>query len=123
MIYKTIVHLHSTLATLILLFLLIRLSCKLINPNLLNKIWIKVPAHLFDGLVILLGVTLLHLNNWNFHAWLVLKLVAIVVYILATFYALKKANKVVEVILFGLLAVGSILLIMGLAYSKSIFFL
>jgi uncharacterized membrane protein SirB2 len=123
MIYTIVHHLHSTLATLILLLLLFRLFLKLRKSNLLNKPWVKIPAHLFDTVIILLGLTLLHFNNWVFHGWLVLKLIAIIIYILSTFYAMKKATNSIQVLLFGILSTASILFIFALAHSKSIFFL
>lgn len=123
MLYTSLVHLHSSIATVLLLFVIFRLITKLVKPQILNKKWVKVTSGIFDFSVIALGIVLWYFNHWALHGWLMLKLVAIIIYVLSTFYALKKVTHHRQVLLFGCLSIASLVMIMALAYSKSIFFL
>lgn len=108
---------------LLLLFIFLRLLCKIFKPSLLNKTGFKVLAHGFDAGVIALGLTLWHFNHWTFYDWLLLKFVIIAVYIFSTFVTFKKAANVFSVMLFGLLSVSSLVFIIALAHRKTLMFL
>ena len=113
-----------TLAAISVLLFAYRFLLLFINPDKLNKKWLKISPHVVDTLLLSVGVALaikLHFNPME-QMWLAEKLLAMVAYIFTAYYTLKLArNKAMRVLGF-LGAIGWVMLIVRLAMTREALF-
>jgi uncharacterized membrane protein SirB2 len=111
--YLAIKHVHMSLVTISISLFVIRLLWRWCAPARLAQRWVKVVPHLIDTLLLASGVTLMVMSGqwpWVSH-WLAAKLLALLVYIVAGYMALKGKSPVLRLSCAGLalLAVAYIL--------------
>lgn len=91
------------------------------DPVLLGRKWVRILPHAVDTVFLLSGVALvltLHLNPLD-HGWLLTKLVALVVYVLAGTVALRRGPTLAIRATAFVLALLTFVYIIGVALAKS----
>lgn len=93
--YLLVKHLHTTTATLSLLFFVVRALWSVREAPILQRRWVKVLPHVNDTLLFTLGILLMvMLSMWpHQHLWLAAKLAALLVYIGLGTVAIKRGRR------------------------------
>lgn len=92
--YTAIKHIHLLAIVLSITLLTFRFVLTLKNSDLLQKKWLKITPHVVDTILLVSAATLCVIIAQYplVHAWLTEKLIAVVVYIVLGFVALKLAK-------------------------------
>ncbi len=81
---------HVTCAVISASFFVVRALWMLQGSSRLQLLWVRIAPHVIDTLLLLSGVYLASL--WDWATWILVKLVAVVIYIVLGFVALHGSN-------------------------------
>ncbi len=123
---NAMLQLHFTVIGLSVLFLIIRYLMLMSNSPRANSKGLKIPAHIFNLLIILSGLGLIHLTGYRpFSAgggWLTEKLLFVVGYLVFDYLTLQRFNsKLMKSIMF-ILAIACLVIAAKLAVFKVVLF-
>lgn len=123
MSYLLVKHVHITLAVISISFFCVRFFWAINNASQLNHKWVKILPHFVDTFLLGCGLYLLFtLKAWpSEHAWLAVKLVALIVYILLGTFAIKRGKTKEVKVLTGALAILVYLYMLNVAISHNPF--
>jgi uncharacterized membrane protein SirB2 len=99
--YLLLKHLHLTFVGLALIAFVARGIWMFMNSAMLDKKWVKILPHIINTLMLLSGIGLavfLHLSPGN-QPWLLVKIIALVIYIIIGVAAFKVPNALARKIL------------------------
>lgn len=87
-------HLHMTAVVLTIILFLLRYFWLLRGSGMLQKKWVKIVPHVNDTLLLASAVAMCFMIPLNplEHPWLWQKIVLVILYIVAGFYVLKRAQ-------------------------------
>lgn len=121
--YLLIKHVHITLAIISISFFCVRFFWAINDAAQLNRKWVKILPHFVDTLLLACGLYLLFtLGVWpSENAWLAVKLVALVIYILLGTFAIKRGRTKQTKIVTGTLAILVYLYMVNVAISHNPF--
>ncbi len=120
--YLGLKHLHMTLAIISILGFVLRGIWLFSNSQLLAKKPVKILPHIIDTFLLASGITLMVMSSQYpaIFNWVTLKFVFIVAYIAFGIFTFKAQAKNKQA-LFFLLAIGSVMAVLHLAFSKPLF--
>lgn len=123
--YLAFKHIHSTLALISIIGFIARFALCFINPESLQKKWLKIAPHIIDTFLLLSAFILMFLmQQYPFvNHWLTAKVIALLAYIILGMMTLKYAKNHTQRAVFGSLAIGSFAYIMATAITKNPAFL
>jgi uncharacterized membrane protein SirB2 len=99
--YLLLKHLHLTFVGLALIAFVARGIWMFMNSAMLDKKWVKILPHIINTLMLLSGIGLavfLHLSPGN-QPWLLVKIIALVIYIIIGVAAFKVPNALARKVL------------------------
>jgi uncharacterized membrane protein SirB2 len=115
--YLMVKHSHMTLAILSLLFFIVRAGWSISGSALLTRPFVRIAPHVIDTLLLVCGLYLLAFIGMQ--AFIVAKLIGLVLYIGLGTMAIKRARTCRQKALFAVLAVLTFVYIMGAAIAHS----
>ena len=92
--YMMAKHLHMTAVGISILLFVIRFLYGQMNPDFLQKKWVKIAPHIIDTVLLLSAIWLcIILSQYPFvNGWLTFKVIGVIGYIFLGLIALKKAK-------------------------------
>lgn len=123
--YLAFKHIHSTLALISIIGFIARFALCFINPEALQRKWVKVLPHIIDTFLLLSAFVLMFLlHQYPFvHHWLTAKVLALFAYIGFGVMTLKVAKNNSQRLFFGITAIACFAFIMATAITKNPAFL
>lgn len=120
--YLPLKHLHLTCISLSLILFVTRFYWRKQNPSMLQKKWVKILPHTIDTILLAsaIGMAIVASINPLEQAWLAAKILALLAYILAGTFALKRANSPQAQNLSFVLALTCFAYILMVAFSKQV---
>lgn len=120
--YLPLKHLHLTCISLSLILFVTRFYWRKQNPRMLQKKWVKILPHTIDTILLAsaIGMAIIASINPLEQIWLAAKILALLAYILAGTFALKRANSPQAQNLSFLLALTCFAYILMVAFSKQV---
>lgn len=120
--YLPLKHLHLTCISLSLILFVTRFYWRKQNPSMLQKKWVKILPHTIDTILLAsaIGMAIIASINPLEQAWLAAKILALLAYILAGTFALKRANSPQAQNLSFVLALTCFAYILMVAFSKQV---
>ncbi|MCC2597677.1 SirB2 family protein [Pusillimonas sp. MFBS29] len=115
--YLAIKHLHVTAATLSILFFVIRAYWSVTESAILQHRLVKTLPHVIDTVLLLAGVTLAAMMGAN-QPWILVKIVALIVYIGVGSIAIKYGKTPKTRAIAALVAILIFAYIVGVALTK-----
>ncbi len=115
--YLMVKHFHMTFAILSLLFFIVRACWAVSGSAMLSRPFVRIAPHVIDTLLLVCGLYLL--SAIGMQAFIVAKLIALVLYILLGTMAIKRARTQGQKALFAILAVLVFIYILGAAFKHS----
>lgn len=115
--YLMFKHAHMTLAVLSLLFFILRAGWSISGSALLARPLVRIAPHVIDTLLLVCGLYLLSFIGMQ--AFIVAKLIGLVLYIALGTMAIKRARTSGQKTIFATLAVLTFIYIMGAAIKHS----
>lgn len=112
---------HMSTALISISFFVIRGYWVFKHSDMMNKKWVKIVPHVNDTvLLITAGILAYTLQQYPFvDSWLTAKFIALLVYIVLGTFALKRAKKMKNKILFFILALLVFSYIVGVALNRT----
>ncbi|NYT63955.1 SirB2 family protein [Alcaligenaceae bacterium] len=118
--YLAIKHLHTTAATLSILFFIIRAYWSVTGSGLLQRRVVKITPHIVDTVLLVCGVTLsVMLGAAGMQPWVLTKMVLLVVYIGVGTIAIKRGKTAKTRGVAAIIAIAIFFYIVGIALNKS----
>ncbi len=118
--YLAIKHLHTTAATLSILFFVIRAFWSVNGSALLQRRVVKIVPHIVDTVLLACGITLsIMLGAAGMQPWVLTKIVLVVVYIGVGTIAIKRGKTAKTRGIAALIAIAIFAYIVGVALNKS----
>lgn len=119
--YESLKLIHMWSAALSISGFVLRSYWMMSRPQRLQRRWVKILPHVIDSIFLLSGVALFYLLNLLLmqNAWLQIKLVALVGYVVLGTLALKRGRTMRVRITASVLAVLTFGYIVGIALAKS----
>jgi uncharacterized membrane protein SirB2 len=120
--YFPLKHLHLTCITLSIVFFVTRFYWRKQNSGMLQKKWIKILPHTIDTVLLgsAIGMAIIaSINPFEQH-WLAAKILALLAYILAGSFAIKRAQSAHAQNLSFVLALACFAYILMVAISKQV---
>lgn len=120
--YLPLKHLHLTCISLSLILFVTRFYWRKQNPGMLQKKWVKILPHTIDTILLAsaIGMAIIASINPLEQTWLVAKILALLAYILAGTFAIKRANSPQAQNLSFVLALTCFAYILMVAFSKQV---
>ena len=120
--YLPLKHLHLTCISLSLILFVTRFYWRKQNPSMLQKKWVKILPHTIDTILLAsaIGMAIIASINPLEQTWLAAKILALLAYILAGTFALKRANSPQAQNLSFVLALTCFAYILMVAFSKQV---
>jgi uncharacterized membrane protein SirB2 len=120
--YFPLKHLHLTCITLSIVFFVIRFYWRKQNSSMLQKKWVKILPHTIDTVLLgsAIGMAIIaSINPFEQH-WLAAKILALLAYIVAGTFAIKRAQSAHAQNLSFVLALSCFAYILMVAISKQV---
>lgn len=120
--YLPLKHLHLTCISLSLILFVTRFYWRKQNPSMLQKKWVKILPHTIDTILLAsaIGMAIIASINPLEQTWLAAKILALLAYILAGTFAIKRANSPQAQNLSFVLALTCFAYILMVAFSKQV---
>lgn len=120
--YLPLKHLHLTCISLSLILFVTRFYWRKQNPSMLQKKWVKILPHTIDTILLAsaIGMAIIASINPLEQTWLAAKILALLTYILAGTFAIKRANSPQAQNLSFVLALTCFAYILMVAFSKQV---
>ncbi len=120
--YLPLKHLHLTCITLSLILFVTRFYWRKQNPSMLQKKWVKILPHTIDTILLAsaIGMAIIASINPLEQTWLAAKILALLAYIFAGTFAIKRANSPQAQNLSFVLALTCFAYILMVAFSKQV---
>ena len=119
MLYVALKHLHTTVATLTILFFILKGGWVMAGSGMLKRRWVRILPHLINTLLLVTGFAVAWIG-WRYpvelHGWITAKVIALVVYIVLGVIAFKRGRPAPVRIaaFFGALAVYGYIVLVAL---------
>ncbi len=122
--YPMVKHLHLMFVAISIILLSVRFAMMLMKSKYLEKKWLKIVPHINDTLLLVSALTLCFvIGQYPFvDAWLTEKIIAVVIYIVLGFKALKARTMTLRMLAFGG-ALAWLMIIANIAVTKQPMFL
>jgi uncharacterized membrane protein SirB2 len=120
--YFVLKHLHLTCITLSIVLFVTRFYWRKQNPSRLQKKWVKILPHTIDTVLLgsAIGMAIIaSINPFEQH-WLAAKILALLAYILAGTFAIKRAQSANAQNISFMLALACFAYILMVAISKQV---
>jgi uncharacterized membrane protein SirB2 len=120
--YLPLKHLHLTCITLSIVFFVTRFYWRKQNSGMLQKKWVKILPHTIDTVLLgsAIGMAIIaSINPFEQH-WLAAKILALLAYILAGTFAIKRAQSAHAQNISFVLALACFAYILMVAISKQV---
>lgn len=120
--YFALKHLHLTCITLSIVLFVTRFYWRKQNPSSLQKKWVKILPHTIDTVLLgsAIGMAIIaSINPFEQH-WLAAKILALLAYILAGTFAIKRAQSANAQNICFMLALACFAYILMVAISKQV---
>ncbi len=120
--YLPLKHLHLTCITLSLILFVTRFYWRKQNSSMLQKKWVKILPHTIDTILLAsaIGMAIIASINPLEQTWLAAKILALLAYIFAGTFAIKRANSPQAQNLSFVLALTCFAYILMVAFSKQV---
>lgn len=120
--YLPLKHLHLTCITLSLILFVTRFYWRKQNPSMLQKKWVKILPHTIDSILLAsaIGMAIIASINPLEQTWLAAKILALLAYIFAGTFAIKRASSPQAQNLSFVLALICFAYILMVALSKQV---
>lgn len=120
--YLPLKHLHLTCITLSLILFVTRFYWRKQNPSMLQKKWVKILPHTIDTILLAsaIGMAIIASINPLEQTWLAAKILALLAYIFAGTFAIKRANSPQAQNLSFVIALTCFAYILMVAFSKQV---
>ncbi|WP_230408163.1 SirB2 family protein [Undibacterium baiyunense] len=120
--YLQLKHLHLTCITLSLILFVTRFYWRKQNPSMLQKKWVKILPHTIDTILLAsaIGMAIIASINPLEQTWLAAKILALLAYIFAGTFAIKRASNPQVQNLSFVLALTCFAYILMVAFSKQV---
>lgn len=119
MSYLAYKHLHTSFATLSIIFFIIRAYWSVLERGCLQNTFVRVAPHIIDTLFLLSGLAMAFTIGFN-HPWLIAKIIGLIAYIYAGIYAIRRGRTPQIRLLSAVIAVLIYVYIVGIALNKSV---
>jgi|SRR5690625_4146870 len=119
MSYIAYKHLHTSFATLSIIFFIIRAYWSVLERDCLRSAFVRVAPHLIDTLFLLSGLAMAFTIGFN-HTWLIAKIIGLIAYIYAGIFAIRRGRTPQIRLLAAIVAVLIYIYIVGIALNKSV---
>ena len=118
-------HLHLTAVVISIVLFILRFIWLTRSSNMLQKKWVKIVPHIVDTVLLGSAISLCFILAFNplEQAWLLHKIIAVIIYILIGFWTLKKAQTLPQKWLGFAVAIACLAVAGKLAVSKQALFL
>ncbi len=114
-----LVHIHSTLAVLTLIFFSVQVMLKLTNnTDMLAKPWLKVAPHVLNTILLALGIIMATQYGMWTQGWVHVKIACVVAYIAVGIWLMKRASTPLAIIMGAVLGWSLLSLIFYMAFAK-----
>lgn len=123
MSYLALKHMHVTFVVLSVIFFIVRFFWLQKKPAMLEAKIVKIAPHVIDTLLLISAIGLMKITSqYPFVMdWLTLKLGFVILYIVAGFHCLKKAQQTKQQYFSFFVAILSVLIAVKLVYLKPMF--
>ncbi|WP_189345441.1 SirB2 family protein [Undibacterium macrobrachii] len=120
--YLPLKHLHLTCITLSLILFVTRFYWRKQNPSMLQKKWVRILPHTIDTILLAsaIGMAIIASINPFEQTWLAAKILALLAYIFAGTFAIKRASSPQAQNLSFVLALICFAYILMVALSKQV---
>ena len=120
--YLPLKHLHLTCITLSLILFVTRFYWRKQNPSMLQKKWVKILPHTIDTILLAsaIGMAIIASINPFEQTWLAAKILALLAYIFAGTFAIKRASSPQAQNLSFVIAITCFAYILMVAFSKQV---
>lgn len=120
--YLPLKHLHLTCITLSLILFVTRFYWRKQNSSMLQKKWVKILPHTIDTILLAsaIGMAIIASINPLEQTWLAAKILALLAYIFAGTFAIKRANSPQAQNLSFVIALTCFAYILMVAFSKQV---
>lgn len=112
---------HMSSAFISISFFIVRGVWVFNHSGMMNKKWVKILPHVNDTVLLITAIVLaVTLQQYPFtHDWLTAKVVALLLYIVFGMFALKRAKKMKNKVVFFVLALLTFGYIVGVALNRT----
>ncbi len=120
--YLPLKHLHLTCITLSLILFVTRFYWRKQNPSMLQKKWVRILPHTIDTILLAsaIGMAIIASINPFEQTWLAAKILALLAYIFAGTFAIKRASSPQAQNLSFVIALTCFAYILMVAFSKQV---
>ncbi|MEM0910255.1 MAG: SirB2 family protein [Pseudomonadota bacterium] len=118
--YLLIKYIHVLCVILSFSLFILRLRWSFVNASMLEKRWVKVIPHMIDTALLFSAISLVIAGSWALvdHPWILMKIAALLLYIILGSFALKRAKTLSSKITFSALSVAVFAYIVSIANAK-----
>ena len=112
---------HMSTAFISITFFMVRGFWVFNNAEMINKKWVKIVPHINDTILLVTAIILaVGIQQYPFtHDWLTAKFIALLLYIVFGTFALKRAKKIKNKIIFLILSLLIFSYIIGVALTRT----